>query len=227
MRNRRARLLVFLAVSLAAHALVLLRGSAPPDARAPRDSADMILTVSFLGESPARARLPRVAKDTHAAARDTSRATSAPPNVFAFIPRPQSARGESHEGVRYPTDELAPNSSTGEQLRRETLAEAQLTRDARRAWLRLRVAEALNRYFTYPLLARQHNFEGTVILTYRIEADGRLDGIAVARSSGYALLDRAAVADLRRVPPLADAVSSLHGGAMEDKLPVIYRLRDN
>ncbi|MDE2059931.1 MAG: energy transducer TonB [candidate division NC10 bacterium] len=45
----------------------------------------------------------------------------------------------------------------------------------------------------YPLLAREKGYEGTVFLRVLVRADGRVERLAVDRSSGYEILDRAAV----------------------------------
>jgi protein TonB len=45
----------------------------------------------------------------------------------------------------------------------------------------------------YPPLARRRGTQGTTRLAFEIGADGRARGVAVAQSSGFALLDRAAL----------------------------------
>lgn len=45
----------------------------------------------------------------------------------------------------------------------------------------------------YPLLAREKGYEGTVYLRVLVRADGRVERLTVDRSSGYDILDQAAV----------------------------------
>lgn len=45
----------------------------------------------------------------------------------------------------------------------------------------------------YPLVAREKGYEGTVYLRVLVRADGHVERLAVDRSSGYEILDRAAV----------------------------------
>ncbi len=45
----------------------------------------------------------------------------------------------------------------------------------------------------YPLLAREKGYEGTVYLRVEVQRDGRVGGLAIDRSSGHEVLDRAAV----------------------------------
>ena len=49
----------------------------------------------------------------------------------------------------------------------------------------------------YPPLAREKGYEGTVYLRALIERDGRVGSLAIDRSSGYEILDRAAVDSVR------------------------------
>lgn len=45
----------------------------------------------------------------------------------------------------------------------------------------------------YPLIAREKGYEGTVYLRVLVRADGRVERLIVHRSSGYEILDRAAI----------------------------------
>lgn len=44
----------------------------------------------------------------------------------------------------------------------------------------------------YPRTARKRNYQGTVMLDVRVTADGSVAQVRIARSSGYAILDRSA-----------------------------------
>jgi protein TonB len=87
------------------------------------------------------------------------------------------------------------------------------------------VEQAFSAHFYYPALARRKGWEGEVMLALRVESDGRLTGIHVVGSSGYRVLDHAAMDSMLR----ARAVP-LPGGALVDGLdmvlPVQYRLFD-
>lgn len=94
------------------------------------------------------------------------------------------------------------------------------------ARVRARLLADLARYFEYPALARLRGWQGTVVVGLRVEPDGQLDKIEIAHSSGYALLDQAALDSLRRVERLMDASAWLNGRSLDMQLPVIYRLLD-
>lgn len=93
------------------------------------------------------------------------------------------------------------------------------------AQIRARLNTDLARYFDYPHVARLRGWEGRVLLAFQIETDGRLENIRVAQSSGFAVLDDAALGSLRRVERPAEAVAWLRGSPLAMQIPVIYRLR--
>ncbi len=82
------------------------------------------------------------------------------------------------------------------------------------------IQQQLSHHFVYPLLARKRGWHGEVVLSFRLESDGRICDARIARSSGHGVLDRAALTALARVGPLANP--PLQSITME--LPVIYRL---
>lgn len=79
---------------------------------------------------------------------------------------------------------------------------------------------ALAAHFVYPMLARQRNWQGEVLLAFRLEQDGRISDARVARSSGHSLLDQAALNALGTVGTLGEMLPR----SLTLELPVIYRL---
>ncbi len=61
-----------------------------------------------------------------------------------------------------------------------------------------------------------------MVLGFQLREDGRIEAIRIARSSGYAMLDRAAADSLKQVGPLPAGLAP--STAMELAIPVIYRL---
>lgn len=91
---------------------------------------------------------------------------------------------------------------------------------ARESSLRHSVQLELARHFHYPLLARKRGWQGEVLLAFRLEADGRISEARVARSSGYGVLDNAALTALGKIKRIKGG--TVHGFAMQ--IPVIYHL---
>ncbi len=85
------------------------------------------------------------------------------------------------------------------------------------------LAAQLRNHFTYPALARQRGWQGEVVLRLDIHANGRLDNVAIASSSGHRVLDRSALDALRALAesgPLGDYQHRIEGLYV----PVIFRL---
>ncbi|SLN76677.1 energy transducer TonB [Oceanibacterium hippocampi] len=77
----------------------------------------------------------------------------------------------------------------------------------------------------YPFIARRNGQEGRVLLRLRVSASGDVSGIEIAATSGFPLLDKAAVEAVRtwRYTPASRA-----GRPVEARLevPVVFRLTD-
>jgi protein TonB len=74
----------------------------------------------------------------------------------------------------------------------------------------------------YPALARANGWQGTVLLEMLLDGEGRLEGLAVRRSSGYTVLDRAAAALVRSVTPVENPL----GRPLRIEVPIDYELKD-
>jgi protein TonB len=81
----------------------------------------------------------------------------------------------------------------------------------------------LARFFEYPRLARRRGWEGEVRLSFRVSVSGAITAIRVSRSSGYPILDRAAVAALQQIPHIRPAPRA----PAELELPITYRLTES
>jgi TonB family protein len=63
-----------------------------------------------------------------------------------------------------------------------------------------------------------------VQIRFRVQPDGKLTNIYIARSSGYRLLDKSALKALQHVEPLVEVTALLKGKSVDMELPVIYKL---
>lgn len=82
-------------------------------------------------------------------------------------------------------------------------------------------------YFSYPVLAQRRNWQGEVQLGLRVGADGQLSNIHIIKSSGYSILDRAAIKSLKQIAAIPGASDWLHGRHFDTVMPVEYRLIDS
>jgi protein TonB len=73
----------------------------------------------------------------------------------------------------------------------------------------------------YPAIARVSGWTGTVVLSIHLDSAGRFAQAVVRRSSGYEVLDRAAVALLRKVTPVSNPLSR----PVTIEIPIAYELK--
>jgi protein TonB len=66
----------------------------------------------------------------------------------------------------------------------------------------LAIRERIQAAIVYPTLARMRRLEGVAQVRFAIAADGRPQELAVAGSTGHAILDRAALAAVEAAAPL-------------------------
>ena len=65
--------------------------------------------------------------------------------------------------------------------------------------------QAISSEKRYPLLAKRQRREGTTTVSFSLSPSGEMDAIGVDRSSGFSVLDTAAVSAVSRVAPFAPA----------------------
>ena len=92
--------------------------------------------------------------------------------------------------------------------------------------LRACVMELITRQLTYPAIARRKGWQGIVKLELHIESDGLISALHIDETSGYAVLDRAAMESLQ-LASVPDAAQWLHGASIDIVIPVEYRLIDS
>lgn len=90
--------------------------------------------------------------------------------------------------------------------------------------LHAQIQQAFRLQFYYPRLAVRQGWQGEVRLGMKVAANGRLEDIHILVSSGYGILDRAALESLGKVVQLPAATVLLHGQDLALELPVQYRL---
>jgi protein TonB len=147
------------------------------------------------------------------------RVTLLAPAHLAPSSRPES-RQETAPGIRPATDPVEPAPViTGQETSQD-----QVSVDVRGRQLEIALFTALRPHFYYPPVARQQGWQGEVRLALRVGADGLLTRVRIVRSSGYGILDQAALRSLGRLQHLPDAVALLNGRSHDVILPVQYQL---
>lgn len=90
-------------------------------------------------------------------------------------------------------------------------------------WLMDQLRSKLERVKTYPAMARANHWQGRVVVQVNIEEDGRIVNPVIEESSGYSLLDRAALEAVQAASPLT-LVHGLESGAVVMVVPLNYQL---
>ena len=81
----------------------------------------------------------------------------------------------------------------------------------------------LRQYFVYPRLAQKRNWQGKVLVSIQIRANGDIKNVQVSQSSGYSILDNAAIVSIRKIKNLS-GISSWLANDVTLSIPVIYQL---
>ena len=85
------------------------------------------------------------------------------------------------------------------------------------------IYKELNNHFNYPKIAQRRNWQGQVLIAFRLNNDGTIEDIKIDHSSGYNILDQAAIVSLKKIGQLPQVSSWLVNG-MEIQIPIIYQL---
>lgn len=176
---------------------------APPPARQPP------------AQRPAAARAAPPQDAAQATAAET-RPRSTPTKDASARAEPRALASTADEFAKQEASTPASSEPAGTAAAEPSLADR----------LQARLQHSLRAYFDYPRIARHRGWEGRVEVGLRVEANGRLSDIRVLRTSGYAVLDRAALASVGRIHRLRGAAEWLGGRPMDMVLPVQYRLID-
>ncbi len=106
-----------------------------------------------------------------------------------------------------------------EEPEEDTLAQEHYARLYRQENL-YKIREAIMSYLTYPPVARRMGWEGTVVVSFVLTPEGRVEESKVERSSGFKLLDRNAL----KVVMLASKDFPRPKRRVVVEVPIVYRL---
>jgi len=101
--------------------------------------------------------------------------------------------------------------------------------DKQQAESKARVISIINKeliqHFIYPKLAQKRNWQGKVLLSLRVSASGKINNVQLNSSSGYDVLDQAAINSLVKVGYLPQTSTWLSNDIYL-QLPVVYQLTE-
>lgn len=155
--------------------------------------------------------------------RDTAVATLSP-ITETRVPEPahEVAVATQDQPINQTTDTAVPAAETPDPARASLAVQS----DAELPVMREPRFRSPPRPPDYPRLSRQRGESGTVLIRARVEPDGSITNLQVSSSSGYALLDRAALLAAHgwQIEPWRRGAITL---AAWVELPVVFELRQN
>ena len=121
------------------------------------------------------------------------------------------------------TTKISPKLKKNKQVKKIETASIQQNSEKSKARVASIIYNELNQYFTYPRLAIKRNWQGKVVLSLRVTSAGNIKNIKLNNSSGYDILDQAAINSLSKVNYLPE-ISSWLPFDIDLEFPVIYKL---
>jgi len=77
----------------------------------------------------------------------------------------------------------------------------------------------------YPDFARKMGYQGKILVAFRIGKDGKILNLSVSQSSGYKILDEAALEAVKEAGPYPPIPNELNTRFLKLKIPISYALR--
>jgi periplasmic protein TonB len=87
--------------------------------------------------------------------------------------------------------------------------------------IQLKIAQAK----TYPPLARERKQQGKAFLSFKLDRDGKILELSIENSSGYKILDQAAIKAIKEAAPFPTIPVSLNKNYASLKIPISFILR--
>jgi protein TonB len=222
----------FLGISVAAHMAALLAWQSSTYTPGHTGQTVHLSVITRAGDNH-KPPSPPTESPAQAAPDNTARSnqTKAPPTgVTATLAAVQDsaaahpARMTSQEqapAVAHPIKVTTATATSTSMASNPVLQQEETDRHLRRS-----VMELITRELTYPAIARRKGWQGIVKLELHIEADGSITDLQIDETSGYSILDKAALQCLQ-LASIPDAAQWLQGHAIDIVVPVEYRLLDS
>ena len=173
------RILIAAIIAVGIHGLLLCMEFDWISGRSSGRSKPRIMTMTLVTRQPVKAELKPVANER------TSKKHAAKPKRQKKIERPPEAATDDKKKKSESTDLNTKAGKTEPELTEEPVA---LTIEQ----YAIPIYDK-NPSPEYPLIARRRGFQGTVVLEVLVDRNGRVGDLRVFNSSGYKVLDRAAV----------------------------------
>ena len=222
----------FLALSVTVHAAALVAWL-PSKHKVGHSGQTLLLAVrNHTGEAVMQPQNPAEDHPQHNSMRPQS-PVELPPVVTATPVKQQPVehqRAKQQAVVQPRTEPPAPvplqvQDNAPHPVQATQTASATLSREEQDQHLRACVMNLITRQLTYPAIARRKGWQGVVKLELHIEPNGQISGLHIDATSGYSVLDKAALQSLQ-LANVPDAAQWLQGETIDIVVPVEYKLID-
>ncbi|MEE9331638.1 MAG: energy transducer TonB [Methylophilaceae bacterium] len=88
------------------------------------------------------------------------------------------------------------------------------------------LGRAIAKHKSYPKMAQRRGWQGTVLLSLKIDGDGNVLSAIVRDSSGHDSLDKRALAMVKKASPFPKPPPALQGNSFNLAVPVTFKLAD-
>ena len=95
-----------------------------------------------------------------------------------------------------------------------------------KAYIISRINHKIKNNFIYPRLARRNGWEGKVMLSLFVNAEGSIENAHIKSCSGYRILDQSALRALLKIKHVKKPKEWFNINQQEIIIPVIYRLQE-
>lgn len=213
----------FLGLSVAVHTAALVAWL-PPEHNLGHSGQTLLLAVrNRSGETVQPPQNPAASHTPSTTDQTLLRQPAAPPPVVAATPVKQQPL--KHPAVRQRLDPPVPVQDSTPRPAHTAQAASNISPEEQEQHLRNCVMDLITRQLTYPAIARRKGWQGIVRLELHVESDGLISDLHIDATSGYAVLDEAALQSLQ-LANIPGAARWLHGKAVDIVVPVEYRLID-
>lgn len=217
------RLFGFVVASIGLHLLLLLIHLAPDIAERAPDSGLTITLKPFANEKTVVvAETPNYQQNTPPQPHKTSSPTSHQQTTVTHSPttsnnQATSERAEAQTSIisSLPVEPASVSTTTS-----VTVVNNEESEQTERSTILALLHQAFRKHYEYPKLAARKGWHGEVLLGFTLDAHGTIVNAHIAKSSGYRLLDHAALKSLSKVTGIQVQLNE----SLTFDLPVSYGL---
>jgi len=154
------------------------------------------------------------------------RKVSKPKIKFKSKPKPES------KPLKEIKLKMSPQKAKPQSLKTSKASSKTLVKNAKANTLEKKLLTAylnsiylkIEKHKEYPFWARRHGIEGRVIVVFSLKRNGQLKEINVEESSGYSLLDKAAIKTIKRAAPFPAFPPELNKKIITLRIPICFYL---